>query len=149
MTVLSPQGQTFQRQAFNRTRQAYLATELSLADTHWSRLRGLMGSSVENFGEGRGLWIVPCRGVHTLGMRFPIDVVYLSKAGTVVHVEEKLQPWRFAPIRMQAATVLELPSGKAVETATEIGDKIEINLRTNCQSELGKQQPKDQEISQA
>jgi uncharacterized membrane protein (UPF0127 family) len=84
MTTFSPQGQ-----AFNRTRQAYLATKLSLADTHWTRLRGLMGASEQDFGDGRGLWIVPCRGVHTLAMRFPIDVIYLSKAGTVVHVEEK------------------------------------------------------------
>jgi uncharacterized membrane protein (UPF0127 family) len=126
MTVFSPQGQ-----AFNRTRQAYLATELALADTHWSRLRGLMGASERDFGDGRGLWIVPCRGVHTIAMRFPIDVVYLSKAGAVVHIEQGLRPWRFAPIRMQAATVLELPSGKAVETSTTVGDKIEIKLGTD------------------
>ena len=124
MSVFSAQGQ-----AFNRTRQAYLATELSLADTHWSRLRGLMGASEQDFGDGRGLWIVPCHGVHTIAMRFPIDELYLSKVGTVVHIERKLQPWRFAPIRMQAATVLELPSGKAVETATAVGDKIEIKLK--------------------
>ncbi|HEY4904466.1 MAG TPA: DUF192 domain-containing protein [Candidatus Sulfotelmatobacter sp.] len=134
MTVFSPQGQ-----AFNRTRQAYLATELALADTHWSRLRGLMGASERDFGDGRGLWIVPCRGVHTIAMRFPIDVVYLSKAGAVVHIEQGLQPWRFAPIRMQAATVLELPSGKAVETSTAVGDKIEIKLGAD---ELGKEKTK-------
>jgi uncharacterized protein len=124
MTVFSPQGQ-----AFNRTRHSYLATELALADTHWSRLRGLLGASEHDFRDGRGLWIVPCRGVHTLAMRFPIDVIYLSKAGTVVHIEQQLQPWRFAPIRMQAATVLELPSGKAVASATVVGDKIEINIK--------------------
>jgi uncharacterized membrane protein (UPF0127 family) len=129
MTVFSPQGQ-----AFNRTRQTYLATELALADTHWSRLRGLVGASANDFRDGCGLWIVPCRGVHTLAMRFPIDVVYLSGAGTVVHVEQKLQPWRFAPIRLQAATVLELPSGKAVETATVVGDKIEINLKRETET---------------
>jgi uncharacterized protein len=124
MTVFSPQGQ-----AFNRTRHSYLATELALADTHWSRLRGLLGASEHDFRDGRGLWIVPCRGVHTLAMRFPIDVIYLSKAGTVVYIEQQLQPWRFAPIRMQAATVLELPSGKAVASATVVGDKIEINIK--------------------
>jgi uncharacterized membrane protein (UPF0127 family) len=144
MSAFSPQGQ-----AFNRTRQAYLATELALADTHWSRLRGLMGASESDFGDGRGLWIVPCRGVHTLAMRFPIDVIYLNKAGTVVHVEQKLQPWRFAPIRMQAATVLELPSGKAVETATAIGDKIEINLNKGQRTGLNNDQRKDQEINRA
>ena len=137
MSAFSPQGQ-----AFNRTRQAYLATELAIADTHWSRLRGLMGASETDFGDGRGLWIVPCHGVHTLAMRFPIDVIYLNKTGMVVHVVQKLRPWRFAPIRMQAATVLELPSGKAVETATAIGDKIEINLRKG-------QEIKDKETNRA
>jgi uncharacterized protein len=129
MTVFSPQGR-----AFNRTRQTYLATELALADTHWSRLRGLLGTSEQDFRDGRGLWIIPCHGVHTLAMRFPIDVVYLSNAGTVVHVEQKLRPWRFAPVRMQAATVLELPSGKAVETSTAVGDRIEINLGPDRQA---------------
>lgn len=129
MTVFSSQGQ-----AFNRTRQVYLATALTLADTHWSRLRGLMGASEHDFRNGCGLWIVPCRGVHTMAMRFPIDVVYLSSASTVVHVEARLRPWRFAPIRLRAATVLELPSGKTAETATAVGDKIEISLREDQQT---------------
>jgi uncharacterized membrane protein (UPF0127 family) len=116
-------------QAFNKTRRLYLATELSLAHTHWTRLRGLLGTSPDDFGNGRGLWIRPCRGVHTLAMRFPIDVVYLDRTGTVVHVEHDLQPWRFSPIRMQAASVLEVPSHTAASTGTVVGDNIEINVK--------------------
>jgi hypothetical protein len=116
-------------QAFNKTRQLYLATELSLAHTHWTRLRGLLGTSQRDFRNGRGLWIRPCRGVHTLAMGFPIDVVYLDRAGMVVHVEHDLQPWRFSPIRMQAASVLELPSHTAARTGTVLGDSIEINMK--------------------
>lgn len=116
-------------QAFNQTRQLYLATSLAVADTHWSRLRGLLGVSPDDFGNNRGLWIRPCRGVHTLAMRFPIDVVYLDRAGTVVHVEHNLQPWRFSPIRMQAASVLELPSDTVARTETALGDSIEIKLK--------------------
>ena len=115
-----------QRQAFNQTRQAYLATSLAVADSHFSRLRGLLGISLNDFGNGRGLWIVPCHGVHTLGMGFPIDVVYLDRSMTVVHVQNELQPWRFAPIRMQASSVLELPCCMAAETHTAVGDRIEI-----------------------
>jgi len=118
-----------QGQAFNQTRQVYLATELALAHTHWSRLRGLLGASEGDFGNGCGLWIVPCRGVHTLAMRFPIDVVYLDRAKKVVHIERDLQPWRFAPVRMQAASVLELPSRTVSETGTTVGDRIEITLK--------------------
>jgi uncharacterized membrane protein (UPF0127 family) len=123
MAVFSSQGQ-----AFNRTRQAYLATALAVADTHWTRLRGLLGLSAGDFRNGFGLWIVPCRGVHTLGMGFPIDVVYLDHSMTVVHIQRDLQPWRFAPVRLRASSVLELPCRTAAETRTAIGDRIEITI---------------------
>jgi uncharacterized protein len=124
MPGLVPQGQ-----AFNQTRQLYLATDLAIAQTHWSRLRGLLGVSGDDFGNGCGLWISPCRGVHTLAMQFPIDVVYLDRAGTVVHLEHNLQPWRFSPVRMQAASVLELPGHTVARTETALGDGIEITLK--------------------
>jgi uncharacterized membrane protein (UPF0127 family) len=118
-----------QAQAFNQTRQLYLATSVAVAQTHWSRLRGLLGTSPDDFRNGCGLWIRPCRGIHTLAMRFPIDVVYLDRAGTVVHIEHNLQPWRFSPVRMQAASVLELPSHTVASTETAVGDRIEIKLK--------------------
>ncbi|MGC1646205.1 MAG: DUF192 domain-containing protein [Candidatus Sulfotelmatobacter sp.] len=124
MAVFSSQGQ-----AFNRTRQAYLATALAVADTHWTRLRGLLGFRSGDFRNGSGLWIVPCHGVHTLGMGFPIDVVYLDRVMTVIHIQHDLQPWRFAVVRTQAASVLELPCRTAAETKTAVGDKIEITIR--------------------
>ena len=124
MSGFIPQGQ-----AFNQTRQRHLATELAVAQTHWSRLRGLLGTTSDDFRNGRGLWIRPCHGVHTLAMRFPIDVVYLDRDGTVVHLQPNLQPWRFAPVRLQAASVLELPSHTIAETETALGDRIEIRMK--------------------
>jgi len=123
MAVLSSQGQ-----AFNRTRQEFLATALTVADTHWTRLRGLLGLGEGDFRNGSGLWIVPCHGVHTLGMGFPIDVLYLDREMTVIHIEGELRPWRFAPVRRHAASVLELPIRTAAETKTAVGDKIEITI---------------------
>jgi uncharacterized membrane protein (UPF0127 family) len=123
MAVFSSQGQ-----AFNQTRQSYLATALAVADTHWTRLRGLLGLASSDFRNGSGLWIVPCHGVHTLGMGFPIDVVYLDRAMTVIHIQNDLRPWRFAPVRTQAASVLELPCRTAAESRTVVGDKIEITI---------------------
>ena len=121
--VFSAQGQ-----AFNQTRQTYLATALAVADSHWTRLRGLLGLSPSDFRNGYGLWIVPCRGIHTLGMRFPIDVVYLDHSLTVIHGERDLPPWRFAPIKLRAASVLELPCRTAGETRTAVGDRIELTI---------------------
>jgi uncharacterized membrane protein (UPF0127 family) len=116
-------------QAFNQTRQRFLATNLSVADSHWTRLRGLLGTRKDDFRNGCGLWIRPCRGVHTLAMTFPLDVIYLDRDGTVVHLESNLQPWRFSPIRLQAASVLELPVNVIAETETALGDRIEINIK--------------------
>ena len=114
--------------AFNRSRQAYLATNVAVADTHWTRLLGLMGTSAEQFRSGQGLWIVPCHGVHTFAMRFPIDVVYLDQAKKIVHLEKGLRPWRIAPVRRKAASVLELPSDTLSATGTDLGDELEIAL---------------------
>lgn len=114
--------------AYNLTRKAYLATELMLAGTHWSRLRGLMGTQAGKFPVGKGLWITPCRGVHTLGMRFPIDIVYLDSKKIVVHLEEALKPWRVAPVRLRAASVLELPPTTVSQTGTNLGDEIDIGF---------------------
>ena len=116
--------------AYNRTREVHLATDLAVADTHWTRLRGLLGRGPDDFRNGSGLWIVPCHGVHTLGMGFAIDVVYLDRDLNVIHVETDLQPWRFAPVRRMATSVLELPSRTTAATKTEIGDKIEITPPT-------------------
>ena len=112
--------------AFNRTRQLFLARQVTVADTHWLRFRGLIGTSEHDFQKGMGLWIVPCRGVHTLAMAFPIDAIYLNREKQVVHVERNLEPWRFAPLRLEAATVLEVPAGTVAETGTEVGDQTEI-----------------------
>ena len=108
MSVPGPKGY-----ALNRTRNAYLATHVRLAGTHWSRFRGLMGTEAASFPAGQGLWIVPCHGVHTFAMRFPIDVIYLDGDKVVVHIEENLKPWRVAPVRLRAASVLELPDRTA------------------------------------
>ena len=117
--------------AFNRTRRQYLATQLAIAETHWTRFCGLMGKEAANFPQGRGLWIVPCQGVHTWGMRFPIDVVYLTRENVVLHLEPGLRPWRFAPVRFRAASVLELPENTVLSTGTTIGDQLEIQTRTS------------------
>ena len=110
--------------ALNRQRKTEIATRVEKADTFWTRLRGLSGRS--GLASGEGLWIIPCRGVHTHGMAFPIDVLFLDGDRHVVGVEENLCPGRFAPIRWKAKTVLELPAGTVRRTCTQMGDQIEI-----------------------
>jgi uncharacterized protein len=114
--------------AFNRTRSTYLATDLWIARTHWSRFRGLMATDSSRFMRGQGLWISPSRGIHTFAMRFPIDAVYLDRERIVIHIEESLKPWRLAAVRVQAASVLEVPTGTVRESLTAVGDQVDILL---------------------
>jgi uncharacterized membrane protein (UPF0127 family) len=115
--------------AFNVTRQAFLATELSVANTHLQRLLGLLRRDRQAFTTGRGLLIVPSHGVHTLGLRVPIDVVYLDARNCIIDLHENVRPWRFTPMRMDAATVLELPIRTIMATGSNIGDQVEISYQ--------------------
>jgi uncharacterized membrane protein (UPF0127 family) len=114
--------------AFNRTRTTYLATDLLMARTHWSRFRGLMATDSSRFTRGQGLWISPSHGIHTFAMRFPIDAVYLDRERVVIHIEEDLKPWRMAAIRVQAASVLEVPTGTVRQSLTAVGDQVDISF---------------------
>lgn len=123
------------RYAFNRTRSTYLATDLMIAATHWSRLRGLMATSADHFPPGSGLWINPSRGIHTFAMRFPIDALYLDHERYVIHIEEGLKPWRVAAIRIEASSILELPVGTVKGSSTMLGDRIDILQEHPLQTE--------------
>src|ERR1700678_4032988 len=112
--------------AFNRTRTTYLATDLLMARTHWTRFRGLMATDSSRFTRGQGLWISPSHGIHTFAMRFPIDAVYLDRDRMVIHLEEDLKPWRMAAIRVKAVSVLEVPTGTIQASQTTLGDQIDI-----------------------
>src|SRR5271163_4448054 len=110
--------------AFNRTRTTYLATDLLVARTHWSRFRGLMATDSSHFPRGVGLWISPSHGIHTFAMRFPIDAVYLDRDRIGIHIEEDLKPWRLSPVRVQAASVLEVPDGTLRDSLSALGDHV-------------------------
>ena len=111
---------------YNRTRDCFVATEVAAADTYVRRLVGLLGKTGTWNRPGRGLWIVPCHGIHTLGMLFPIDLVFLDKQKRVVHLEEHVRPFRISKVCLNARSVLELPAHTVDRTGTRIGDQLEI-----------------------
>jgi uncharacterized membrane protein (UPF0127 family) len=99
-----------------------VADRVAVASTHAERAVGLLSRSCLEAGEG--LWIVPCRGVHTWGMRFSIDVVALDEAGLVVDHVSEMRPWRMRLPRRGTAGVLELPAGTISSSRTTIGHRI-------------------------
>jgi uncharacterized membrane protein (UPF0127 family) len=110
----------------NITKGTILASFAKLATTYGERRQGLLGrSSLE---EGEGLIIRPCKGVHSFGMKFPIDVAYVSRDGEILHIISPLHPNRLGPLMLSAAWVLEIPQGVLERTETVFGDTIEIRL---------------------
>lgn len=107
----------------NRSRDALLGTRVGLADRWWSRLRGLLGRSGLDAGEG--LLIEPSRGVHMFGMRFPLDVLLLDRDRRVSSLHAELQPGRTTGMHRGVRYALELPVGTIKSTGTETGDELE------------------------
>ncbi len=110
----------------NESRGTVLADEAEVADSFWRRLKGLMGRS--HLPAGSGLVIEPNNSVHTFWMRFPIDVVFVDRAGRVVGLVPNLLPnYPFAGAR-RARRTIELPAGTIAASATQLGDQIDVRL---------------------
>jgi len=109
--------------ATNTTRGTMLADRADIADTSAKRRKGLLKHS--GLAPGEGLWIVPCEGVHTFFMKFPIDVVFLNRKRKVLKVRANMGRRRIA-MSLRAHSVLELPAGRAAETGTQRGDQLEL-----------------------
>jgi uncharacterized membrane protein (UPF0127 family) len=114
--------------ARNTSLNTVIADRVGVAATHASRAIGLLARA--GLEPGEALWIVPSRGVHTLGMRFTIDVVALDEAGTVIDLVSNLRPWRVRLPRRGTAGVLELPAGTLEASRTSVGHTITLELAT-------------------
>jgi uncharacterized membrane protein (UPF0127 family) len=108
----------------NLTRQTVLAERVEVADHGAARRKGLLGRS--GLPAGEGLWIVPCESVHTFGMKFPIDLVYLDRKKKVKKVRSDVPAWRLSAC-LSAHSVLELASGTIHLTQTRLGDTLEFS----------------------
>lgn len=111
---------------YNRTREKFVATEATVANTYLRRLVGLLGQRSRWARPGQGLWIVPSHGVHTIGMLFPIDLIFLDQNKHVVELEEYMRPFRISKVSLKATSVLELPPHTIFRSGTRIGDRLEI-----------------------
>ena len=108
----------------SRTREILLGDKVRTASTFLSRFVGMLGTDA--IADGEGLWIVPCRSVHTLGMRYPLDVAFLDARGVVVGILEGLPPNRVGRIFRDARGALELRSGILAATGTVPGNRLEF-----------------------
>ena len=111
---------------YNATKNSCLGEQISIANSSMSRLVGLLGKRYLQ--RGCGLFIVPSQAIHTVGMAFPIDVIFVDKKYSVLGVREALRPYRLTRVFWKALGVLELPAGTISGSRTEIGDQLRVEM---------------------
>ena len=109
---------------YNETRQSFLSLGVSIADTFFTSMKGLLGK--RKLRNDEGLWVIPSQGIHTIRLMFPIDLVYLDANRKVIHLVEHLRPFRFAPVKASSESVLELPVRTICRSDTQVGDNFVI-----------------------
>jgi uncharacterized membrane protein (UPF0127 family) len=111
---------------FNKTRESFLSLNVTVANTPLLRLKGLLGKMRLRGDEG--IWVIPSRGVHTIGVPFATDLVYLDSDHRVIHLIEYFGSFRIGPVRRQCTSVLELPTRTIYASQTQVGDQLLICL---------------------
>ena len=113
----------------NTTRNTVLGDRIGVAGTSLSRLIGLLGK--RGLEAGTGLLIIPSQAIHTVAMRFAIDVLFLDRDWRVIHLRHGMVPFRMTRLHWRARSVLELPKGVIAQTSTAVGDQLSVM----CQEE--------------
>jgi uncharacterized membrane protein (UPF0127 family) len=119
-----PAEKNIRLQLTNTTRKTRLATNVEVAGSGVKRSKGLLGRS--GLGPGEALWIVPCEAVHTFGMKFPIDLIYLDRHHRIRKIRKNVRPWRMSAC-ITAYSVIELAAGAIQENDAQPGDLVEFS----------------------
>lgn len=106
-----------------------LGSRVVLANTVWTRLKGLLGAPPLQPGEG--MLLEPCQAVHMYGMKQALDVAFLGGEGQVIALYHDLRPGQRSKYHGKARQALELPVGTLSETGTRVGDRLRVQMVSN------------------
>jgi uncharacterized membrane protein (UPF0127 family) len=111
----------------NATQDRVLCERCGLANNIWTRVRGLLGR--KTLPDDEGLFITPCPSIHMWGMKFAIDVVFVTRENIVTDIIENIAPGRYYVAKAQRGkpfAAIELPAGKVAANKVVIGDQIVV-----------------------
>ena len=108
----------------NLTRGNQVAARVWRAANPWSRMVGLLGRG--SLAADEGLLLAPCTSIHTVLMRFPIDVLYLDREHTVVKAVRALRPFRLSGCLRGGHSALEISAGTIETSGTQVGDRLTL-----------------------
>jgi len=109
-------------------RAGVIVARVDLADDWRSRLRGLLLRRPLATDGSEALLLWPCAGIHTIGMRYSLDVAFLDASGAVLCIFEGVRPWR-ACWKRGAHGALELRAGAARRLGLAVGDNVEWRMQ--------------------
>jgi uncharacterized protein len=109
-------------QLVNARNERVVATKVEIAESRSARRRGLLGRA--GLVDGAALVLTPCCAVHTIGMKFPIDVVFVDSRGMVRKIVRALGPRKIA-VAFGASAVVELAAHALLPSdVLSIGDRL-------------------------
>jgi len=108
-------------QVFDKVSQRCIIPEVFKANNAWERARGLLAR--KTLDAHQGFWLEPCPSVHTIGMRYDLDIIFLDNNGQVNKVVSNLRSMRFAACSNTKVS-LELIAGQAANLQIETGMQL-------------------------
>lgn len=108
---------------YNRTQGRAVGPVVRVADSFWLRMKGVLGEDPRK--RNAGLWIVPCSAIHTLGMRFDLDIIFLDRALCVADIRRGVKPGCWGLFCGKAFSVVEFFSGFWDPSEIVKGDQME------------------------
>ena len=116
----------------NLTKKRYVACNPWFARRFYHRLRGMIG---RKFSNSDAMVFENCNAVHTLFTEIDLDLIFVNSNCQVVKVCSNVKPWRVVYSCRKACLVIELPSGMAARSKTEVGDILNLTMNSlpECQ----------------
>jgi uncharacterized protein len=109
---------------YHRATGQCLASRVALANTFFTRLRGLLFR--RRLPPDEAIWLRPCNGVHTFWMLFAIDVIFLDRDLRIVKLVENMRPFRVTRPHLGARSVIEMPAFTISRVGLKLGDQVEM-----------------------
>jgi len=106
---------------YNITRSTKIAEDLKIARNWWDKSVGLLSKN-----NPRSLLFYTRFGIHTFGLKLPIDILILNKQNKVVDLKENCLPNHFFFWNLRYNKVVELPLGSIRKSQTQVGDQLKI-----------------------
>lgn len=112
-------------QLLNKTKNQLIATHVEVANTFIKRAIGLL--SKKSLDKQHCMWFDDCRSIHTLGMRFSLDIIFVDKKMVVKKVLYNVKPGRFMTMPVWSArSAFEFSAGSLADHSIQPGDQLDM-----------------------